>query len=133
MPNEITRTPLLGGNWPANDTTEASPTAGELRESVAETARGASAKVQAAVDGVAGAASSVRQKAGEYLEASAPRVKEFAGAAADRITATADYVRHTDADRMRADVEAVVKNHPGAAMIAAAAVGFLLGRALTRD
>jgi ElaB/YqjD/DUF883 family membrane-anchored ribosome-binding protein len=137
MPNEISRNDPLGTSWPGSDTAEGPRTAREFGESAADAARHASAKVQdagaAAVDGLAGAASSVRQKAGEYLGASAPRVQEFADAAAKRISATADYVRNSDTDRVKADVETMVRNHPGPALIAAAAVGFLLGRALSRD
>jgi len=61
------------------------------------------------------------------------RVKELASAAADRFSTTADYVRTHDAKRMMADVETVVKNNPGPALLVAAAFGFVLGRALTRD
>ena len=32
-----------------------------------------------------------------------------------------------------ADVESLVKNNPGPALVVAAAFGFLLGRALSRD
>ena len=59
------------------------------------------------------------------------RVKELASARP--FSTTADYVRTHDAKRMMADVETVVKNNPGPALLVAAAFGFVLGRALTRD
>jgi ElaB/YqjD/DUF883 family membrane-anchored ribosome-binding protein len=62
-----------------------------------------------------------------------PKVKEFAHAAADRLSSTAEYVRSHDAMRMKADVASLVKNNPGPALVVAAAFGFLLGRALSRD
>lgn len=61
------------------------------------------------------------------------RVKEFAQAAADRLGTTADYVRSHDAKRMMADVETVVRNNPGPALLIAAAMGFLIGRAVVRN
>ena len=137
MPNEISRNEPLSGNWPETDAPGVSQRAKELGESAADAARTASAKVQsagtAAVESLTGAASTVRQKAADYLGASAPRVQEFAEATAGRLSTTADYLRHSDATRMRADVETVVKNHPGPAMLVAAAFGFLLGRALSRE
>lgn len=135
MANEVWNEPV-GGTWPGTDT-EAARKARELGNSAADAARTASAQVQgagaAAVDTLTDAASTARQKAGDYLGATAPRVQEFADAAARRINATAEYVRTSDVERIKTDVETVVKNHPGPAMIAAAAVGFLLGRALSRD
>lgn len=61
------------------------------------------------------------------------KVREYAQAAAERLSDTADYMRSHDAKRMMSDVETVVKNHPGPALLVAAAVGFVLGRALVRD
>ena len=107
----------------------------EARASVSDMARAASATAEsgrvAAADKLAGAASTVRQHADDVP--GGPRVQEFAHAAADRLSSTADYLRSSDATRMRSDVEAVVKNNPGPALLVAAMFGFLLGRALTRD
>ena len=60
-------------------------------------------------------------------------VRSFARAAAQRVNAGADYVRNGDPKRVMADVRTVVTDHPGLALIAAAAGGFLLGRVLSRD
>jgi len=60
------------------------------------------------------------------------RVKEFAQAAADGLSSTADYVRSHDARRMVSDVEAVVRNNPGPALLVAAVLGFIVGRAVVR-
>jgi ElaB/YqjD/DUF883 family membrane-anchored ribosome-binding protein len=60
------------------------------------------------------------------------KVKEFARSAADRLSSTADYVRSHDATSMMSDVETVVRNNPGPALIVAAALGFILGRAIVR-
>jgi ElaB/YqjD/DUF883 family membrane-anchored ribosome-binding protein len=86
---------------------------------------------EAAADGLASAASTVHDRA-EQLPGG-PKIKQFAHATADRLSSTADYMRSHDATRIRADVESLVKDNPGPALAIAAAFGFLLGRALSRD
>jgi ElaB/YqjD/DUF883 family membrane-anchored ribosome-binding protein len=61
------------------------------------------------------------------------RVSEFAHSAANRLGKAADYVRRNDVRRMMSDVESVVANNPGPSLLLAAAFGFLVGRAITRD
>lgn len=62
------------------------------------------------------------------------RVTSLAFNAADKLGATAEYVRTHDTKAMMGDVEAFVKSHPGQSLLAAAVVGFLAGRAFqTRD
>lgn len=89
----------------------------QSRSGAADQLENAAAAVHDAADGLPG---------GE-------RVKEFAHGAADQLHGTADYVRSHDVNRMMADVETVVKNNPGPALLVAAAFGFLLGRVLTSD
>ena len=85
-----------------------------------------------AADRLEGAASTVHERADELP--GGPR-GEGVGVhtAADRLSTAADYIRDHDAKRMMSDVETVVKNNPGPALLIAAAFGFVLGRALTRD
>ena len=45
----------------------------------------------------------------------------------------ADYVRSNGLKGMAADVQRIVKNNPGPALLAAAALGFLVARTLSRD
>jgi hypothetical protein len=56
-----------------------------------------------------------------------------ADATAEAIEAAAEYVRDSDLRDMLADVRRIVKEHPGAALVAVAAAGFLLARAISRD
>ena len=109
--------------------------ASQARESMSDAARAAAGKLDegraTAAEGLENAASSVRETADDLPGGAA--VKDFAQAAADRLSTTADYMRNHDVQRMAADVEALVKKNPGPALVLAAAFGFLLGRALTRE
>jgi ElaB/YqjD/DUF883 family membrane-anchored ribosome-binding protein len=109
--------------------------ASEAKDSISDMARTATKKVDEgrsiAAERLEGVASAVQERVGELP--GGQRVKELASAAADGLSTTADYVRTHDAKRMMADMETVVKNNPGPAMLVAAVFGFVLGRALTRD
>jgi hypothetical protein len=82
-----------------------------------------------AADGLESAASTLHARA-EQLPGG-ERVSDLAHSAADRLSSTADYVRENDVKSVLADVEQVVKSHPGPALLAAAFVGFLVGRTLS--
>ena len=128
-----------------NKTTSESPTerlgdtvrtqAAAVRETASDFAQSAAETVDqgrtAAAERLDQTASAVRDRS-ESLPGG-PRVREFAHAAADRLSSTADYVRDHDLNRMVGDVETMVKKNPGPALLVAAAFGFLLGRALTRE
>lgn len=84
-----------------------------------------------------------REQAGEGMERAAESVRshadqipggqrttDMANQAADRVENVAGYLRDNDMSAMVQDVEQVVRDHPKEALIAAAAVGFLVGRAV---
>lgn len=50
----------------------------------------------------------------------------------ENISATADYVREHDSGRMMQDLKRVVRNNPGPSLLAAVAVGYFVGRSVTR-
>jgi ElaB/YqjD/DUF883 family membrane-anchored ribosome-binding protein len=107
---------------------------GEAIDSMSDMTRTATRKVDEgrslAADRLDGVASAVKERVGELP--GGERVKEFASAAADRLSTTADYMRTHDAKRMVADAETVVKNNPGPALLVAAVFGFVVGWSLTR-
>jgi len=82
-----------------------------------------------AAQGLEQAASTIRDKADSLP--GGETVTDLAHTAADKLTATAGYVRDTDVNTMMADVETLVKKNPGPALMAAAVVGFLVGRAFS--
>ena len=53
--------------------------------------------------------------------------------AADAVTSGAEYLRGHDVQTMMRDLGQVIRRHPGPSLLGAVAVGFLLGRALSRD
>jgi ElaB/YqjD/DUF883 family membrane-anchored ribosome-binding protein len=87
-------------------------------------------KREAVARGFDSAASSLHAKA-----ESLPGGEKIASAArttAEAMEKTADYVRDQDVEGMISDAGQVLKKHPGAVLLTAAAVGFLLARALSR-
>jgi len=106
----------------------------DAKETVRNAARAAGARLDdgrsALADQMERAASRVQDNA-DGMSGGAGR--DFVRGAADRIGSTADYLRSHDASRMMSDVETMVKNNPGPALLVAAAFGFVLARALARD
>ena len=91
-------------------------------------ARAAQRADQARVSAAAGldtVASSLHQRG--------DRVASAAHSAADAVSSGADYLRANDVQTMMSDVVDVIRRNPGPALLGAAALGFLLGRALSRD
>ncbi len=85
----------------------------------------------AAASGLESAASALREKADTLP--GGEKVTNVAHATADAVGVAADYVRENDLKAMMADVQKLVKNNPGPALLTAAALGFLLARTFSRD
>lgn len=81
-----------------------------------------------AASGLEGAAATLHQRAGQLP--GGEKVTQFAHSAADKLNATAGYVRENDLNRMKSDIEGLVKKNPGTSLLVAAALGFLIGRSL---
>ena len=61
------------------------------------------------------------------------KVTGMAHATAEKLDATAGYVREHDVKKMMFDVETLVKKNPGPSLLVAAVVGFLVGRAFSNN
>lgn len=88
-------------------------------------------KRAAVARGIDAAASSLHARADRI-----PGGEKVAGAAhgaAEAMERAADYIREQDLKNMWADLQQALKRHPGAVLLTAAAVGFLLARGFTRD
>lgn len=112
-----------------------SETAMQVKDKLTDFGRTATNKIDenrdAAASGLQKAASALHDRA-ENLPG-VDTVSNLAHDAANKLTATADYVREHDANRMMADVETLVKNNPGPSLLAAVVVGFLAGRAFSNN
>jgi ElaB/YqjD/DUF883 family membrane-anchored ribosome-binding protein len=61
------------------------------------------------------------------------QVASAAHGAADAVTYGAEYLRENDVRTMLSDIVEVIRRNPGPSLLGAAALGFMLGRALSRD
>src|ERR1700733_7398888 len=85
----------------------------------------------AAASGIDSAAESLHVHANDLP--GGERVASLAHGAADRLSSTADYIRGHDLSAMFEDAKTLVKKNPVPALLGAAAIGFLLARAFSRD
>lgn len=119
-------------NAAAGDLTQrARNAAASMTDAAGDAAAAIAESRSTAADGLDTAASAIHDRADDLP--GGDTVRNFARATADRLNTSADYVRSHDAKRMMADVETFVKSNPGPALVAVAAFGFLLGRAMSRD
>lgn len=113
---------------------QASDAAHQAQASAAELGRSAEAKInekrKPAASALESAAATLHEKAGSLP--GGERVSRIARKAARQMESTAGYVRGHDVRDMIGDLGSFVKRHPGRSLIAAAAVGFLVGRAVRR-
>lgn len=70
--------------------------------------------------------------AARSMHAGGERVAGAVHTAADALSSSAQYMREHELRDMLDDMLEVVRSNPGAALLGAAALGFLIGRAMTR-
>ena len=107
----------------------------EIRNKAAHLGGAAADKIDekrdAAADVIDKAASALHEKA-ENLPGG-EKVGRFTHTAADKLGASAQYIREHDARRMMAHAETLVKKNPGLSLLVAAVFGFVAGRALSNN
>ena len=101
---------------------KAEATASELGRSAGKKAQRARTRAAAGLDSAA-----------KTVHAGAERVADAGHSAGDALASGARYVREHDARDMVEDAMDIVRSHPGVALLGAAALGFLVGRAITRN
>jgi ElaB/YqjD/DUF883 family membrane-anchored ribosome-binding protein len=119
---------------------ESEKTAAKAKNTVVETASKARDIVTEAGRGLQNKIDESRAPAAEKLESAAatlhekaerlPGGEKVAGLAhttAEKMQATADYVRQNDVRDMLGDIRVCVRKYPGQAIVAAAIAGFLIG------
>lgn len=134
MPNNATPfgNPLAGETPQLGD--KLSDMATQVKEKVMDFGTAAANKFdtnrEAAATGLKEAASSMHENAGSV--SGGDRLTGMAHSAASALDSTADWVRENNSTKIMADVTSLVKRNPGPSMLAAIAVGFLVGRAFSR-
>jgi len=115
------------------------------RERIEKTAGDMAQKAKETGDAVKDKLANARSASANTLDRAASRLREkaesipggdttseYARTFADKMEATADYIRRSDFQGMKMDAENCIRRHPGQSLLAAIAAGFLLGRAMRR-
>lgn len=114
---------------------KAGDAAASAKQSISEAGRRAAEQVDSkrepAANTLENAAATMHEKA-ESLPGG-ESVKSAAHTAAEKVQATAGYIRQHDVQSMLSDVENMVRRNPGPSLLVAAAIGFLIGRAFHED
>lgn len=134
MPNESTAFGATAVGEPSLGE-KLSDTATQVKDKVSDLARTAAGKIDENRDATAGGLNKAAAALHENAESlpGGEKVANLAHATAEKLSSTADYVREHDVNRMMADVETLVKNNPGPSLLAAAVIGFLVGRAFSSN
>jgi len=104
-------------------TSKAKDKASQMAESVSETL---SQQRETAADGLGRAASTIRDKADSIP--GGPKVVNLTQSIAGGMESTATYLRDHDFNQMGGDIMKVCRRYPTQSLVAALALGFLLGR-----
>ena len=109
---------------------EIEDTASQVKEKVMDFGRKATDTIDAQREPAAGALDRTASTLHEQGDRLAKVTSSAAHVTADKLQATADYIREHDARAMMNDVERLMKRYPVQALAAAAVIGFLAGRVL---
>lgn len=125
MPTPTTNDPL--NPIPGDDAAPSASKTAEMRQRAADAI---DAGRESVANRIESAAFTLRERAetmpgGEKLAGAAER-------AAGAMQSAANYVRDHDVEQMLSDIQQTVKRHPAATLLTAAAVGFVIARALSR-
>jgi ElaB/YqjD/DUF883 family membrane-anchored ribosome-binding protein len=103
--------------------------AGEAKDKVAEFGR----KTVDKIDAQRGPTASALDQTASALHDKSDKAATVAHRAADKIQATADYIREHDLKAMTDDVGTLIRRYPAQSLAAAAVAGFLVARAIRRN
>ena len=112
---------------------QASNAASQSQDTISGLGRTAADKIDGNRETAAGGLETVASTLNENADSlpGGEKIASIAHSTADKLNATADYVREHDVNGMMADVERLVKANPGPALVAAAVLGFLVARAFS--
>ena len=90
-------------------------------------------KITAGGDRVASASHAFGDRVSAASHTAGDRIAAASHTASDRLGSAASYVRVNNGKDMVGDIESLIKAHPGKFLIGAVVLGFLAGRAFSRD
>ncbi len=135
MPENITTTKNAASEASSDLGQKLSNVSVDVKTKATELGRAAVDKVDenrdAAASGLESAATKIHEKADSLP--GGKNASRVAHVTADKLSATANYIREHDVDSMMSDLSRLVKNNPGPALLAAAALGFVIARSLSDD
>ena len=110
-------------------------TANQMKDKASELGRSAAAKLDSKRSGAAGGLEGAAEKLHGNADSlpGGTKVSGAAHAVANKLNSTADYIREHDVNSMVSDFYEVVKRNPGAALLGAVGIGFLVARSFSRD
>lgn len=110
-----------------------SDAASQAKNKVGELSQNAVNKLDSARESTAGALQTAASSLRNSAQSGGDMLSNAAHAVSTKLETTANYMRENQVRDMVTDVEQVVRRNPGPSIVAALAVGFLLGSALRRD
>jgi ElaB/YqjD/DUF883 family membrane-anchored ribosome-binding protein len=123
-----------GMNEKASKATDAiGDAASQVKEKAAQLGRTAVRKVDETRGSTAEALQSTANSLRSGAQSSGEAISNAANRTAEKLESTAKYVREHDFRGMMQDVEEVVRRNPSQSLVAAIAMGFLMGSALRRS
>ena len=112
-----------------------SEVASHIKESASDAMHSGTKLIQrgkvGAADGLANAASGLHASADDLP--GGETVAKFAHGAADKLASSATYIRSNDLNDVVDDLKGLVKNNPIPSLVTAIAIGFILGRSMSRN
>jgi len=96
-------------------------------------AQDATARATQRADQARASAAAGLENVASTMHEKSERMASAGHSAADAVAYGAEYLRENDVQTMLSDLMEVIRRNPGPSLIGAAALGFMLGRALSRD
>ena len=132
--NDQFNDPAVGGYGEGTGTAarmkeEVEGRAAEVKQNVADFGRKAADRIDSQREPVA----ATLTRTASTLHQQGDNAASVAHTTADKVQVAADYVRQNDLKAMMGDVQDLAKRYPGQSLLAAAVVGFLLGRLFRTD
>ena len=109
--------------------------AGQMKNSLADVLHTGADKLRQRSNAPTGSTTQLAgaTEAGSVAVPADNRTVQVTNRVASGMDATADWLRDTDLDSVKAGLERQVKEHPGRTLLIAAGLGYLLGKAFRRD